>query len=147
MLRWIIIDETDIVRLRVRRPAGSTYMAEPPLNASACGRVPSRFAPLQSSVAVAILMLLAAARPAPCSAQSAQQQASPPSAAAQAASAAKPPSPDPPRKTRAPQPQTSKSGDDAVVRQLELLMLLEMMKDYALFYDDPKPAEKTRVKP
>jgi hypothetical protein len=30
--------------------------------------------------------------------------------------------------------------DAAIVHQLELYMLLEMMKDYDLFYDDPEPA-------
>jgi hypothetical protein len=30
--------------------------------------------------------------------------------------------------------------DAAIVHQLELFMLLEMMKDYDLFYDDPEPA-------
>lgn len=42
-------------------------------------------------------------------------------------------------------PQTAPAApahpeDAAIVHQLELFMLLEMMKDYDLFYDDPEPA-------
>jgi hypothetical protein len=75
------------------------------------------------------------------SAQPRPPQASPPPAAAQDAG--------PPQAARVPPKQQRKSAsqDAAVLRQLELLMLLELMKDYALFYDDPEPAEKARAKP
>jgi hypothetical protein len=44
------------------------------------------------------------------------------------------------------QPATPKQ-DELVLRQLELLMLLEMLKDYAMFEAEPKAAPKTSPKP
>lgn len=46
-----------------------------------------------------------------------------------------------------PKQRAPSAEDEAVLRHLELLMLLDMMKDYELFHDDPQPREKTRAKP
>jgi hypothetical protein len=60
------------------------------------------------------------------------------------------PSPDPNAHPKTlpspPQPKPS-AEDELVVRRLELLILLDMMKDYALFYDDAQPSEKSPKKP
>jgi hypothetical protein len=54
--------------------------------------------------------------------------------------------PTPPKSSAAAQTQLN-DRDAAVVRQLELLMLLDIMKDYELFHGDPKPTDKSRAKP
>jgi hypothetical protein len=42
-----------------------------------------------------------------------------------------------------PQPAPKQAQDGAIMRQLEFLMLLEMMKDFELFYDDTSPRTKS----
>jgi hypothetical protein len=61
----------------------------------------------------------------------------------------KPPAPKPKTKQAPPQvspkppPAPTPQDDEAILRNLELLMLLDMLKDYTLFYDDPAP-KKTK---
>jgi hypothetical protein len=98
------------------------------------------------SVCWALLAGLAAAQHA--SAQAAQ--GTPPAPTTQSPSVPAPkrlePKPDTRTHKPPPQPATAKQ-DELVVRQLELLMLLDMLKDYAMFEDEPKAAEKTSPKP
>jgi hypothetical protein len=77
---------------------------------------------------------------------------SPPSAAAQNATTPKPtvaPSPDATTHKAhvVPKQHAPTVEDEAVLRHLELLLLLDMMKDYELFHDDAKPREKAPTKP
>lgn len=92
-----------------------------------------------------------------CAARSSAQDASTPPAkgtapapATQAPSVPAPdrlaPKPDPHAHKPPPQPATPKQ-DELVLRQLELLMLLEMLKDYAMFEDEPKVSPKASPKP
>jgi hypothetical protein len=42
-----------------------------------------------------------------------------------------------------PPPPASRPEDDAIVRDLELYMLFEMLNDYELFYDDDETRTET----
>lgn len=58
------------------------------------------------------------------------------------------PKPAPPKPKPAPKPQPPprrppQSEDDAIVRDLELYMLFEMLNDYELFYDDDETRQTT----
>ncbi|MDD9932872.1 MAG: hypothetical protein OXT09_04675, partial [Myxococcales bacterium] len=51
----------------------------------------------------------------------------------------------PPAPTRRKPPKTRRSAEDeAIMRDLELFMLMEMLKDYDLFYEDPQEGNGKR---
>jgi hypothetical protein len=71
--------------------------------------------------------------------------AKPPAPAAPALAPARqnsapPAQPAPSQPPTTPPAASAHPEDAAIVHQLELYMLLEMMKDYDLFYDDPESA-------
>ena len=56
---------------------------------------------------------------------------------------AKPPAPPKPQPAPKP-PAKAHPEDEAIVRDLELYMLFEMLNDYELFYDDDQTRTKTQ---
>lgn len=127
---------------RLRRARGTLQPHRPP--AAQSGAFDWR-APL-----LGVCLALFAAR---SSAQDASRQpakGTAPAPATQAPSVPAPqhvaPKPDTHAHKPPPQPATPKQ-DELVLRQLELLMLLDMLKDYAMFEEEPKGAPKTSPKP
>jgi hypothetical protein len=79
----------------------------------------------------------------------AHAQAVPPPAPPKSAAKKPPPAPakpkPPPPKAKPPAPPVKAlPEDEAIVRDLELYMLFEMLNDYELFYDDDQTRPKTQ---